>query len=320
MRAWKRTPTEPGRLRAVWLLLALLLLSGCALEGQTETPASGAGFAIAPEFAAFYDHYGGARLFGYPLAEPYTDPQTGRLVQYFQNTRLEYNLAAAQVLMAPLGEWALPPAEAQLPAPQAAGGPARFFPETGLALQDEFLAFYEAHRGDLLFGPPLSAQLDEGGRRVQYFRNVRLEWHPAAPPEYRLQVGPLGEAHYRAVGAYQDPGRSRPLDSAGVREAVLAANVRAPILYGGEQQVIFVDVSTADGGRPVAGVQVDLALSYAGRTEAVRMPDTDGAGHTQMALALADAEPGQRVQVLATAFAPGGQAIGQTSLSFTIWW
>ncbi|MGW8319427.1 MAG: hypothetical protein ACWGPS_09295 [Candidatus Promineifilaceae bacterium] len=304
-------------------VLAILLLAGCVVAGPAQpqpTAVAANGIPIASEFQAFYEQNGGVRIFGYPVAEPYGELKSGRLVQYFERMRLEFDPQSGAVQVTPLGAWALPPADNQRPAPVPESSGGRAFPGTELTVQDEFLTFYEGHGGERLFGPPLSPQLDEGGTRTQYFENVRLEWHPEAPLDYRVQIGLLGEAHYREVGLYQDPGRSRPLDSAGVREAKVAANVSAPILYGGEQQILFVDVLTPDGRRPVVGVQVEAAVSYDGKTQLVTLPETDGEGHSQLALPISDAAAGQRVQVDIAAYAPGGPDIAHTSVMFKIWW
>jgi hypothetical protein len=275
---------------------------------------------IAPEFRSFVGQNGGPQIFGRALGEAYLDPHSGRLVQYFQQMRLEYDPIAQQVSITPLGEWAVPQPANQVLVPVPPEGNQRFFPQTNLIVQDEFLSFYEAHQGEQLFGLPISPQLDEGGMRAQYFQNVRLEWHPAAPLAYRVQVGALGAAHYRQVGAFQDPGRSRPLASAGVNEAIVRASVAAPILYEQEQQTIFVDVHTPDGQRPVEGVFIDLVVTFDGQTKWVRLPETDGEGHSRGYLPLDEASAGQRIQVQVTASAPGGDSIGLTTLTFKKWW
>ena len=35
--------------------------------------------------------------------------------------------------------------------------------------------------------------MDENGRSVQYFQRARFEWHGENPPEYRVQLGLLGD-------------------------------------------------------------------------------------------------------------------------------
>jgi hypothetical protein len=77
----------------------------------------------------------------------------------------------------------------------------RTFGDSGYAVRGDFLQFFNL-RGRLeVFGPPISAEMFEDGVRVQYFRNVRLEWHPENPRPYRVQLGLLGEL----VGVRQPP-------------------------------------------------------------------------------------------------------------------
>lgn len=308
--------TSRAQITGLMLLffVSLMLSAGCAVEraeGVQVVANSTTGVPVSSYFQSFYEEYGGSRVFGNAIAEPFTEQNSGRLVQYFQRMRLEYDTKLGHVVIFPLGEWAF-----YVPDNQEAQTVSR----EELVLRDEFLAFYEESQGASLFGPPISPEMDEGGTRVQYFQNARLEWHPDAPLGYRVQVGPLGEAHYRQVGIFDDPGRNRPLDSAAVREAVVSTNLRAPILFADERQALFVDVHTPEGKRPVIGASVEVALTYNGKTETVKLPDTDGTGHTQSVLMLRDVEPGQKVQIVVTASAPGGEAIGKATQSFKTWW
>ena len=66
------------------------------------------------------------------------------------------------------------------------------FPETGHSVRGEFLKFFSSRGGVRLFGPPTTPEMVEDGVRVQYLRNVRLEWHPENPRPYRVQLGLLG--------------------------------------------------------------------------------------------------------------------------------
>lgn len=77
----------------------------------------------------------------------------------------------------------------------------QYFGDSGLSVRGDFLQYFNL-RGRLeIFGPPISAEMFEDGVRVQYFRNVRLEWHPENPRPYRIQPGLLGEL----VGARRPP-------------------------------------------------------------------------------------------------------------------
>lgn len=314
----------PGR-APFWLALIVLfsLLPACSINRSTQIAnyaSKGNGMPVANEFEPFFLENGGLRVFGFPLTEAYVGSDSDRLIQYFQRFRLEYDRSNEQVIVSPLGQWALPDPAEQVLAPQAETQPSGQTLKDDLEVQDAFLTFYQAHGGESLFGRPISAQLDEGGTRAQYFENARLEWRPEAPLGYRVQPGRLGEVHYRQVGIFKNPGRSRPLDSAGVREADVSATLRAPILYAGEEQVIYVEVQTPEGQRPVAGVAVELTIHYNGKAESISLEETDGAGRSHGQLALSDLQPGQTVRVIVEASAPGGSVIGATSKSFKSWW
>ncbi|UCG22896.1 MAG: hypothetical protein JSW55_12040 [Chloroflexota bacterium] len=311
------------RRQALWLVITVLLvlLAGCADVTPTRTNDivdGGNHLPIAQEFQAFFEENGGLMVLGYPLTEAYLDSDDELLIQYFQRLRLEYDQSQDRISLTPLGRWAM--GDEQVLIPGVGAGPSDGLEGSELEVQDAFLAFYEANGGEELFGRAISGELEDGGRRAQYFENALLEWQPDAPLDYRVQLGHLGEAHYRQVGIFEDPGRSRPLDSAGVREANVSAAFRAPILYAGEEQIVYVDVKTPEGQRPVAGVSVNLTVFYNERSETFSLTETDGAGHTHGTLLLADLRPGQRVRVVIEASAPGGAAIGATSKSFKSWW
>lgn len=319
-----RAASVSRRMTGVAATVLLLLLVGCAIANPTpvaEQSASGTltnGLPVASEFQGFYLEHGGLALFGFPIAEAYNDSESGRLVQYFQRLRLEYDFAQDEVVVSPLGQWALPRLADQ---PGNAYADALASAQQGeIVVQDAFLTFYQAHGGEGIFGRPISDQLDEGDTRSQYFQNGRLDWIPEAPRGDRVQLARLGEAHYRQVGIFDDPGRSRPMDSAGIREADVSATLRAPILYSGEEQVVYVDVKTPEGQRPVAGVSVNLTAFYNGSAESFSLPDTDATGHTHDSLALKDLRPGQKVRLVVEATSSGGTVIGTTSKSFKSWW
>lgn len=305
-------------------LLLLALLAACTAGEPTVPPpglAGGTGIQPAPEFLTFYNQYGGLRIFGNPLGDIYLDESTGRRVQYFQRMRLEIDPAGGPIIITPLGEWAVPPPVEQALASVAGDSPhSRSFPETGLAVQDAFLDFYEANNGPLLLGPPISPQLIEGGRRVQYFRNARLEWDPDAPLDNRIQVSLLGQSHYQAVGIYENPVIGQPVPAAIMQEAAVTATVKSPILYANEEQVIFVTVETPQGGQSVAGALVSLVVTYGGQTQVVELGQTGSDGKVQGPIVLPNIAPGLKVQVQVSAASPGSRTLGSTSLSFKTWW
>jgi hypothetical protein len=67
------------------------------------------------------------------------------------------------------------------------------FPQTGHAVDPTFAAYFEANGGVTAFGYPITRAYIENGLLVQYFQNVRMEYHPYNPEPYKIQLGLLGE-------------------------------------------------------------------------------------------------------------------------------
>lgn len=156
---------------------------------------------IAVPFLAFYQASGGVRIFGLPLTEAFAEG--GQRVQVFERARLVGTPAG--VTISPLGYWLT----AKRSFPVVAAPPdARAFPETNQVLHGAFLSFWQAHRGGLVFGPPISPELHEAngdgnGRTylVRYFRNARLEYHPELRgTPYTVSVGLLRTAYLQGRG------------------------------------------------------------------------------------------------------------------------
>jgi hypothetical protein len=60
------------------------------------------------------------------------------------------------------------------------GSRCRYFAETDQALCDGFLDFWEQYGGLMAFGYPISSELQEDGRTVQYLERMKFEYHPEA--------------------------------------------------------------------------------------------------------------------------------------------
>lgn len=78
------------------------------------------------------------------------------------------------------------------PAGGAAQANSRFFPETGRTVGGRFLEFWQSNGGLPVFGYPLSDQIQEQGRLVQYFERQRFELHPENARPYDVLLGRLG--------------------------------------------------------------------------------------------------------------------------------
>jgi hypothetical protein len=82
--------------------------------------------------------------------------------------------------------------------PAAAQGVYRYFPETGKTVSGGFLEFFDYYGGLPVFGYPITDEVLEGGRTVQYFERLRLEWHPEVEGG-QVQTGNLGFQVYGRV-------------------------------------------------------------------------------------------------------------------------
>jgi peptidoglycan/xylan/chitin deacetylase (PgdA/CDA1 family) len=74
----------------------------------------------------------------------------------------------------------------------------RFFPETGHNVGSAFLVFFEQAGGAKTLGLPISEEVEENGRPVQWFERARLEWWPELGPGRQVQYGLIGQ-DYLAV-------------------------------------------------------------------------------------------------------------------------
>jgi hypothetical protein len=87
--------------------------------------------------------------------------------------------------------WLIPYAIARADAAEQLQVPSRYFAETGHNIGGQFLAFYTAHNGEVIFGKPITEIHQEQGLEVQYFEHVRLEKDKRYPN--RVLVSTLGE-------------------------------------------------------------------------------------------------------------------------------
>lgn len=88
---------------------------------------------------------------------------------------------------------ALPAAFGATPATAAASPNARFYAATGHSVGGAFLTFFDRYGGLRIFGYPLSDEVIEDGRPVQYFERQRFEYHKelAGTPN-EVQLSRLG--------------------------------------------------------------------------------------------------------------------------------
>jgi hypothetical protein len=163
---------------------------------------------------AFWDLYQSVKpstvLLGLPITPPVYDlGGGGRIVQYFERARLEYDPGSTPpVRLTPVGR--LMAALRYRPACRAEdvwSQPARSFAQTGLSLAGPFLTFWQNHDGARAFGYPESpAHFEQNGDGtgrfylVQYLDYARMEWHQEFEgSRYSVELGLLGREYLDAV-------------------------------------------------------------------------------------------------------------------------
>jgi hypothetical protein len=322
-----RRMTEMRRIVGAALVLLALLAAPSAVSAEAggryyaET-----GHTLAPEFVDYFDEHGGLEILGYPITEAFVEPGSGWLIQYTENARLELSPAtsgsAGSVRLSALGEavggWQ-PPLEADA-RPLGASQGCRFYRESGHSVCYAFQEFFLAHGGPSLFGFPISEFTLENGRIVQYFQNLRLDWHPEDASGERVRVGALGGVHFAAMGF--DPALLRavsPPDPAlyQVTELRLSSSVWESVSASEGAQRVFVLVRDQNLA-PVPGAAVVLTAHFPGGDRTVVMPVADEQGLSRLTLSYAGVPPGSSVALEFSVVFADIEASARDS--FRVWW
>ncbi len=180
-----------------WMVLCVLLVSGMVVsrawgqEGSRFFETTGQTLDNQYGFLAFWTEHAGAQLLGDPLTPIVFEANVP--TQYFVFGRLEQR--AGKVVTGDLGRertrWRTFPA-----ANGSASADRLRFKSTDHTLSGAFLRFWRAHRGNVLFGAPISEpiweQVNGANIRVQYFERARLEHYPALPADDAIKISPLG--------------------------------------------------------------------------------------------------------------------------------
>lgn len=78
---------------------------------------------------------------------------------------------------------------------------ARYFPETQQVVRPSFLLYYNTNGGRPIFGLPISPEITDGGRTVQYFERARMERPAGGGP---VGLGLVGQELTSARGLHFD--------------------------------------------------------------------------------------------------------------------
>ena len=157
---------------------------------------------ISARFQPYYDQYGGLETFGRPISPELVI--NGRPSQWFERALLEqwadqvppYDVQGNLIGVLFTRGIQFPKQTAFVSQPGV-----RYFAETGHGVREPFLSFWEQHGGLLIFGFPISDEVQERlpgdapnqVHTVQYFERVRLELYSDQSTSV-VRIGLLGSA------------------------------------------------------------------------------------------------------------------------------
>jgi hypothetical protein len=312
--------TLPFRLAIV--LFILLALPGASVNAQEVDGVYLNGHNVTGEFLAFYtDVPDYLLIFGYPITEAFTDQPTGTLMQYFQRARMD--IVDGEVTVAPLGDWLY---DTTLPVTTIdTGGSFCEDFSTDYNVCYEFLLFYEQHNGEKYFGKPISDlhQVSPNAPSMQYFENVRMEFHPNAATGEKVSLSHLGHMHFNTH--YDNPDMLRgtaditnaPATPVELKTHAFVQNVLA---QPHTDQIIYVIVQDSQL-QPVENATVYVTLRYPDGTlsSKTRLPiETDANGVSTQPFDVPAYDIDEIIHMDVDVEYNGSEA--ETTTWFRIWW
>jgi len=146
------------------------------------------GHYIKDAFLNYWLMNGSVGLYGYPVSEEFTS--NGVAMQYFERARFEYRADSTRPWKVELSTVGSMVAEGRdfprLEASQA--GNRTYYSQTGHTLGGSFKQYWSNNGGLAIFGYPVSEEIQENGRTVQYFERARFELTSGGS----VQLGLLG--------------------------------------------------------------------------------------------------------------------------------
>jgi hypothetical protein len=274
-------------------------------------------------FASALDRFGGERLLGAPLTEPYIAPD-GAIEQIYQRAVVfSPSHDPIDLRFRHLGEMLGPPDPPVLPSYERGSS---YFPETGHNVAWAFADFYAATQGELLLGLPMEEAHLEGDMLVQRFKNGILEYHYDLPAELAMQLAPLGEVYLASLPAdsisslapHIQP-TSIPQTAPHQQSVTIETQVRYTFLPRSETQEITIRV--LHDGIPWPHVTPLIVIHGPRGDFSPEIEPTDAEGRTSVLLAFDDLRPGEIVnyEVLISGEYGQGYAIGQYIACLESW-
>ncbi len=166
---------------------------------------------IDPAFYAFWLNHSGLEIIGQPLGAAFMS--NGKLVQYFERARLEWEVnqpPVDQYISRGLLGWEFVAQRRSeepfipLSASEIAGlsteNRANYFSATNFYLDSDFTAFWQNKGGLAAFGYPISRPFIEDGLKVQYFERAELQLYPGKHGQKsNILVGLLGSRRWSQI-------------------------------------------------------------------------------------------------------------------------
>lgn len=235
--------------------------------------------AVDQAFKEFITAHGGQAVFGSQLGDLV---HMGDMVyQYFQNACLiQFPDGDNPIILAPLGALDAPVVERI--APPAPSETTQYFPVTGHSVVLSFLDFFQQHGGETVFGKPLTEFIQDGDLWVQWFENVRFEWHPELPDGERVQLTPLGQINSDRFQGGLPPtilnnGATGELPTPLPSDIVLTIIPQTPVLTPGETQLVQL-VATDSASQPIPDIEIVLYVYTSVTNQLLVAPMTDEQG------------------------------------------
>ena len=309
----------------IFLVCCLLVTasgsSAQAQSNQTWQYFPDTGHNVSGEFWTYYQSIPNASLvFGSPITEQFTDPRTGRLIQYFQRALFEFfpeNQPDQRVVRAALGVtvYQHTPQNASVD-PNPLG--CRFFKETGFSLCYAFLEFYERNGDEPIFGKPISPFVFYNDRIVQYFERARFEWYPEYQEGQKVVLAQLGRITFDMIP--EDANRLLPVKAENAPGDIRAIHARVfpwkAMTLPNDQQAIYVVVQDQTLS-PVAGATTVVTLTWSQGDRQSFAQSTNSSGVVILSVPVKDQVQGSLITVDTEVMYMGLSS--HTTTSFRIW-
>jgi hypothetical protein len=252
------------------------------------------GFTIDSRFSPYFKLHGGEKIFGDPISDAFIEVETGKIVQYFENARLELEPESSggmevktSSLGMMLGKWEAPVIyDGEIPG-------CHFYHETGHRVCHAFLDYYKEHGGPETFGYPISELKLEDDRMVQYFQWFRLDWFPEEVA-YPVQLGPIGRMHLSEASLADF--RTDSIQTSEVQALIVVSSVENASMNTSGEQTVFLLVQDQDQ-EAIEGAAATLIAHFPDGDRMMVMPLTDENGRSQISFAFENQPTGHAISL-----------------------